>query len=136
MYVEYRSNNSGGGWWLSDAHWKALEAAGWKIAWASLDNLYEKGGYVLDDDGMPKLVPAGRERQKKGEVRFMGALATRAYRAGLSLRDAAAEWERITGQDSTDGGCPCCGQPHNFAEYDDAGKYVASGPTVSYEARW
>lgn len=28
MKVTYRSNNSGGDWWLSDADWKALEAYG------------------------------------------------------------------------------------------------------------
>ena len=31
--VHYHSNNSGGFWWLSDSHWKALELAGWKVNW-------------------------------------------------------------------------------------------------------
>lgn len=53
MYVEHYSNNSGGHWWLEDADWKNLEAAGW------------------------------------------------------------------TGKTATDAGCPCCGIPHNFKEYDD-----------------
>jgi hypothetical protein len=52
------------------------------------------------------------------------------------MRDAAEEWERITGLDATDAGCVCCGQPHTFTEYDDAGEYVCSGPSTSYEAHW
>lgn len=146
MYVEYDSNNSGGSWWLKDEHWKALEKAGWKIQWAHLENLYsEKGEYVNDTDGTPKLVPIGEGNSKYGSFnkpgsdgvyRYMGALAKRAYRVGLNLRDAVTEWERVTGQCSTDAGCPCCGNPHNFTEYDNDGKHVASGPSTSYEAHW
>ena len=44
MYVEYSSNNSGGSWWLKDEDWKALEAAGWKVVWASLDYPYDDNG--------------------------------------------------------------------------------------------
>ena len=33
MFVTYSSNNSGGDWWLNDADWKALEAAGWVVKW-------------------------------------------------------------------------------------------------------
>lgn len=33
MKIEYSSNNSGGGWWLSDENWKALEKAGWAVEW-------------------------------------------------------------------------------------------------------
>lgn len=146
MYVEYESNNSGGSWWLNDAHWKALEAAGWKVAWASLENKYtDKGDYARDADGTPTLVPVGTgggrfgsfsRRGDDGEYRYLGALAKGAYRVGLNLREAAEEWERVTGESATDAGCPCCGQPHNFTEYDDAGKHVASGPSTSYEAHW
>lgn len=116
MYVEYSSNNSGGSWWLSDEDWLALEAAGWEVAWCRNRNgeFFKPG-----DDG-----------------RWLGALATSATRKGLPLREAADEWERITGQSATDAGCPCCGQPHSFTEYTDAGDYVASGPSSSYEANW
>jgi len=31
--VEYQSNNSGGGWWLTDENWKALEDEGWAVDW-------------------------------------------------------------------------------------------------------
>lgn len=33
MKVIYRSNNSGGYWWLEDEDWKALESAGWVVEW-------------------------------------------------------------------------------------------------------
>lgn len=145
-YVEYDSNNSGGDWWLSDDDWKALEKAGWKVAWASLENQYaDNGHYVRDDDGTPKLVPIGTggsrfpslaKRDDNGEYRYLGALANGAYRVGLCLREAAEEWERVTGKSSTDAGCPCCGQPHYFTEYDDDGKFVASGPDTEYTASW
>lgn len=32
-HVKYRSNNSGGSWWLTDDNWKALEKAGWEVDW-------------------------------------------------------------------------------------------------------
>jgi hypothetical protein len=116
MYVEYDSNNSGGSWWLDDDDWKKLEAAGWEVKWAKDQ---KREFFNADPDG-----------------RWLGALATNAIRRGLSLRDAASEWERVTGKDSTDAGCPCCGQPHNFTEYTDEGKYVKSGPETSYTASW
>lgn len=31
--VTYNANNSGGSWWLTDADWRALEAAGWNVKW-------------------------------------------------------------------------------------------------------
>ena len=134
MYVEYNSNNSGGHWWLTDDDWKALEAAGWKVQWAHLENVYtDDGKYVREPDGTPKLVPVGEgnskygslsNKDKDGVYRYLGALAKIAWRVGLPLREAADEWERITGKSATDVGCQCCGQPHNFTEYDDNGKYV------------
>ncbi len=146
MYVEYTSTNSGGSWWLTDEDWRALEAAGWVVAWQSLENLYDqKGQYVRDPNGLPRLVPVGAGNSKfgslskpneDGEYRFLGALAVRAYRLGLSMRDAAEEWEQLTGKTATDPGCACCGQPHTFIEYDDTGRYVSSGPSISYEASW
>jgi len=148
MYVEYNSNNSGGTWWLSDKDWEALEAAGWKVKWSSLEFLYDnKGNYVCEEDGTPKLVPVNSlgdqgKRQswatvdKNGVYRWLGALARTAYRVGLDLRGAVDEWERVTGECATDAGCPCCGVPHTFTEYDDRGEYVSSGPKASYSAGW
>lgn len=144
MYVEYDSNNSGGRWWLKDSDWEALEKAGWKVAWAKLGFKYKKGNFLRDKDGTPKLFPIEEctetktwvTKDKEGNYRYLGAIARCAYRVGLSLMDAAAEFDRVTSQCSTDAGCPCCGQPHNFTEYDDKGIAVASGPKISYECHW
>lgn len=104
MYIEYSSNNSGGDWWLTDQNWKDLERAGWEVDWIS-----DEKDTVFNDVG--------------GE-RFLGALATRARRHGVSLRVAKAEFEDVTGEDPDAGGCDCCGQPHYFGEYNDDGSYA------------
>lgn len=141
-YVQYESNNSGGRWWLNDEQWFALEQAGWVVEWETLGHKYtERGDYAdRDENGIPVLVPKeesnGLGLFKDKDGRFLGALAQRAYRPGLRLREAAEEWERITGESSTDAGCACCGQPHRFTEYDTEGNYIASGPETHYEATW
>lgn len=91
--IRYSSNNSGGEWWLTDEDWFALEKAGWQIEWSK------------DQEHLGT----------RGE-RWLGALAIAATREGLSLGEAIAEWERVTGQNSNDAGCPCCGEPHYFSE--------------------
>lgn len=95
-YVEYSSNNSGGDWWLKDEDWKALEAAGWVIHW---------------------IKDAPDPYTKKTEERWLGALAKEAHRVGLTMGQAIAEWERVTGQNSADLGCACCGAPHSFSRH-------------------
>jgi hypothetical protein len=115
-YVEYESNNSGGDWWLSDDDWHALEAAGWEVEWFKDKPPFASS---MKEDG-----------------RWLGALARRARKPGAtSIREAAEEWERITGECATDAGCACCGQPHSFTLYRD-GEYVESGPEAEYVARW
>lgn len=101
MRIVYWSNNSGGRWWLSDDDWHALEAAGWTVNWAKDDPYKIKWGSV------------------NASGRYMGALATSASVDRPSRREAIAEWERITGQNSRDPGCSCCGQPHEFYEGDE-----------------
>lgn len=144
-YVEYDSNNSGGRWWLTDDDWRALEAAGWRVHWTSLEHAYTDNGEYIYEDGLPKLVPVGEGNSgfrslvkpgENGEYRWLGALAKSALKAGAtSLRDAAAEWEQITGKSALDAGCACCGQPHYFRLYVD-GKSVECGPDAEYVARW
>lgn len=116
MRVEYSSNNSGGGWWLKDEDWLALEKAGRIVQWCKDD----KDHICVRPDG-----------------RFLGALATEATKPNCSsLREAVEEWEKITGACATDAGCPCCGQPHRFGLYDDTGKCVESGPETEYTAHF
>ena len=125
-YIKYSSNNSGGSWRLSDQNWRDLAEAGWKVKWARLSHVYENGMHIYDNDGTPLLV--GPEdprhddmfstRSTDGVYRDMGNLAIYAYRVGLSLEDAKAEFSIITDKDPEEIGCPCCGQPHNFHEYD------------------
>lgn len=95
--LTYTSNNSGGGWWLSDDEWKALEAEGWNVKWIKDDPDYSK--YGLQDG------------------RWLGALAKEASKQFGEPMSGVEEWQRITGQDASDEGCNCCGTPHNF-EWD------------------
>jgi hypothetical protein len=139
-YVEYDSNNSGGSWWLDDEDWKKLEAAGWVVEWANLKPQFKNKDYVRRPDGIPELIP-GKDAfvtaDKDGVPRWLGAIAKRAYKPNCeSLREAADEWEQITGKSATDAGCPCCGQPHNFTLYSNTGEHLDSGPHISYEASW
>ncbi len=105
-YVEYDSNNSGGRWWLKDQDWLALKQAGWKVRWYRDQEYYSS------------------ERTEDG--RWLGALASRAERHGLTLGEAIREWEQVTGQNSSALGCSCCGTPHNFTRYNAQGQYTES----------
>lgn len=114
--VEYSSNNSGGYWWLTDEDWAYLEKAGWSVDWCSA----RQGVFRADSDG-----------------RWLGALATSATKDVDDPQDAVDEWSRITGQDPSDEGCNCCGQPHNFSFRDENGDYhymdIVRGPATT---RW
>lgn len=105
--VEYSSNNSGGSWWLSDEDWYALERAGWSVGWYANQEPDRLGYRLADDDG-----------------RFLGALASEATRTGLSMREAIAEWERVTGEQSNALGCECCGTPHSFTAKNEDGSLI------------
>lgn len=106
-YVEYSSNNSGGSFWLSDDDWRALEAAGWVVDWV-------KGS------------TSGRYSWGAQGDRYLGALAAQARRYGVTLRGAIMEFDSVTSQNSSDLGCSCCGTPHSFTLYDEAGNCVES----------
>ena len=110
-YVEYDSNNSGGRWWLTDQNWLDLEKAGWDVKWYRNEEYYKTG-----EDG-----------------RWLGALAGKATKAGVTIGAAISEWENITGQNSADLGCACCGTPHSFTLYDDNGDWKDSySPSFPY----
>jgi hypothetical protein len=158
MKVEYSSNNSGGSWWLKTEDWKALEDAGWNVEWGGLYFCHSKSdftkcrrprGHIDCWDGITtnehghnpceghRAYESYDEAIAVGNAAiFLGAIAIAATRHGLALHDAVEEWEKVTGKSSTDAGCPCCGQPHTFTEYDDAGKYIKSGPDAEYVASW
>lgn len=114
--LEYRSNNSGGSWWLSDADWQAMERAGWSVGW-------------IKDNPEP-MIPAGSDR-------WLGAIATRATIETTDPDSVIAEWESVTGQSASAEGCNCCGHPHEFTYYDSDGKARYSDVVVtSTEMRW
>lgn len=92
--TRYTTNNSGGDWWLTDKNWLDLEAAGWTVEWVKGKEHYQRWGAT---------------------DRWLGALATEAT-VELPMHAAIAEWELITGMDSEDEGCECCGEPHFFSE--------------------
>lgn len=93
--LSYSSNNSGGDWWLTDANWKALEDAGWKVDWFKDE---ESGKQWVDKDG-----------------RWLGALASSATLETDDFEQGVYDWESITGQRAADEGCNCCGSPHSFS---------------------
>jgi len=130
--VTYRNNNSGGSWWLSTADWEALEREGWNVHWVS----------PRTDGGMSKvplsaysdpLAPCPRDRL----ARYLCAEAVSAAKRFECKEDAVEEFERITGQDTSDEGCGCCGPPHEFtALYDDGRKEYASAEATRTELIW
>ena len=142
MKVEYESNNSGGSWWLKDEDWIAMEKAGWDVGWGDRWFCHSKSflrrGRVNAEFMRPpccrkeKFVPGSGyptvqgecnghrsyvsydDIVRNGEPRFFGCLAMRASKDFASIADAIKEFEEITGQDTSDEGCNCCGPPHTF----------------------
>lgn len=100
--LTYRSNNSGGDWWLTDQHWRDLEKGGWTVRWIA--------------DEVEPIFKAGRDG------RWLGALATTCEKAFPTPEDGIREWETITGQSAGAVGCNCCGNPHNFSWIDANGQ--------------
>jgi len=72
------------------------------------------GDWWLSDKDWQNLETAGW-KVSWGEP-WLGAMATEATVLAPSLDVAIADWERITGQNSSAEGCACCGQPHQFFE--------------------
>jgi hypothetical protein len=101
MRIKYDSNNSGGRWWLKDADWDALAAAGWRVRW---------GGRL----GGPHETPKVLTREQVETERYLGALAVVAEKDFETPGDAMREFEQLTGKSVTDEGCGCCGAPHAF----------------------
>lgn len=79
------------------------------------------GSFWLSDQNWRDLEAAGWTVEWCKE-RWLGTLATRASREGLTLGAAIAEWEDVTGENSSDLGCSCCGTPHSFHFEGDNGE--------------
>ena len=71
------------------------------------------GSWWLSDEDWKKLEAAGWKVAWR-EPKYLDALATSASKNFPSEEDAIREWEEVTGQDASDQGCECCGQPHSF----------------------
>lgn len=81
------------------------------------------GDWWLSDDDWRALSAEGWEVEWR-DGRLLGALATVAIKRGASMENAIQEFQRITGQDAEEPGCDCCGNPHEFTEYEDDGSFV------------
>lgn len=126
--VKYRSNNSGGSWWLTTEDWKKLHDAGWVVHWVHdpddpSHSHSTKGwepaspfphthGYD-DEHKLTRVVPSGET--------WLDALARSCAKETDDPDKAVREWEKIVGQSANVEGCPCCGPPHEFSYYDDRG---------------
>jgi len=121
MLIEYRSNNSGGNWWLSDKNWQDLEAAGWYVEWGGkffCASSYEKIPEGKEDCGLGEKCPGHRKAENDEEaedMRWLGCLAHTATKEFVDVKEGLQEFERITGLDISDEGCNCCGAPHTFS---------------------
>ena len=127
IMVTYSSNNSGGSWWLSDKNWQDLHDAGWQLKRDYMQCRYSSDGNPTPEDEEWNWSLNPHEASDKH--RFLGAITTTARKEFGSMREAVEEWEAVTGQDASDEGCNCCGQPHSFSGVDENGKYV-DGPKV------
>lgn len=129
--VEYSSNNSGGGWWLKDTDWLALEEQGWEIEWGGLDFCNPKYGpfggqrHTAPDTHEPDLCPGHRRAASLAEAianddKWLGCYARaarieiEAYSATLAEGVASEWWRETLGMDPDEEGCSCCAQPHSF----------------------
>lgn len=117
VILVYRSNNSGGNWWLSESDWQALSDAGWTVGWLrpNDDGFTSDGSQWLDDDDPEEVLTP----RPKTDYEWLGASATTAAKRVPSVREGVEEWERITGESASSLGCNCCGPPHSFTSYDE-----------------
>lgn len=120
VLIQYRSNNSGGHFWISEEDWKNLEKAGWVIKWIWESWAWdEENKIILDENGLPKKeqrLDYDGKPMKVGSL-FCGTKAMYAVKDFNSIEEAIEEFESITGQDVYNLGCDCCGPPHSFCEF-------------------
>ena len=123
MEIKYRSNNSGGLWWLCDKDWKKLEKAGWHVEWGSMYFCHSKYSFDKKPANKPEPCADGDKctghrkydsAEEVGGDRYLGELAVSARKDFDSVTECLKEFEKVTGQSVTDEGCNCCGAPHGF----------------------
>lgn len=130
ILVEYSSNNSGGGWWLSAEDWIALYDAGWQLKRPYSECRYSDSGNASAEDEAHNwgLDPRSPESE------WLGAITTNARKEFDSMREAVEGWESLTSGNAADEGCNCCGPPHYFSGTDvETGDYV-SGPEIRVDS--
>lgn len=146
--IEYRSNNSGGSWWLQDKDWKALEDVGWEVEWGGLYFCRSKfkslgparpkylAAECDDEHGCPghRAFESYEDAKAAGKkARWLNALAKEAHRYGLTLGAAIKEFERVTSQNASALGCNCCGSPHSFYDKTNNKYYYPVTPAYGDE---
>jgi len=139
--LSYSSNNSGGGWWLKDKDWKALEKAGWEVEWGGLwfCKVYnfshkEKPDYLTEEcvDKCPGHRLFFSPKEMKEKDKWLGSLARACKKDFPSLYEGLKEFEKITNQTITDEGCNCCGAPHAFSWEGDKKGYASGEELLAY----
>ena len=91
------------------------------------------GDWWLNKSDWIKLEKAGW-KVKWDASEFLGASARSCSKDFSNIREALIEFEQLTGQEVTDGGCTCCGPPHCFSWDDEKGKheYATGQGLLSY----
>ena len=108
---EYSTNNSGGDWWLTKENWENLEKNGWRVIWCDRERpTYDNGKLKWDANGFPKT------EQVPDKMYAGWCIAHYAYKYFISHEEAVEDFERWSGQDYEEKGCPCCGNPHSIYE--------------------
>lgn len=139
--IEYRANNSGGRWWLSEKNWKALEGAGWIVHWIHDPDDPSHAHSEEPDRRLPgshhhgftdPLVPAAWNGEE-----WLGTPAKSAAKECDDPQAAVSEWAEVTGKDASAEGCNCCGAPHSFEYTDAKGEtHYTSVEVTKTELRW
>lgn len=131
--VEYDSNNSGGGWWLTDADWRTLETEGWTVEWLGANFCNSRyptlGGrgrpapniHDVDEcpghrgaDSYDEAVAADPDGRWLGSLARSATIEVEAYTSTLAEGVAETWWENALGKNASEEGCNCCGRPHSF----------------------
>lgn len=118
--ITYSSNNSGGRWWLDDDDWINLEKAGWTVLWGGYRFCHSKWATKKDPVCATEVECNGHGafssiKDMKAKDKWLGSYAHEAYiDTDCTMKEVIDKWESITGQNSEDQGCRCCGEPHNF----------------------